>query len=181
MQGNRVTAPSRPGNVALIGMPGAGKSTLGVLLAKRTAREFLDTDLWIQEAERTSLRELIEERGVEAFRRIEERCVAAIDCQACVIATGGSVVYSTVAMGRLARIAVCIYLDVPPSELATRLGSLSERGVVRAPGQGLEDLYAERRPLYERWADLRVECGGLNHEAAIEAIVAALSAFPARG
>jgi len=174
VQGNRVTAPSRPGNVALIGMPGAGKSTLGVLLAKRTAREFLDTDLRIQEAERTSLRELIEERGVEAFRRIEERCVAAIDCQACVIATGGSVVYSTVAMGRLARIAVCIYLDVPPSELATRLGSLSERGVVRAPGQELEDLYAERRPLYERWADLRIDCDGLGHDEAVARVLTAL-------
>ncbi len=174
-----MTVESQPGNVALIGMPGAGKSTLGVLLAKRTARRFLDTDLRIQVAERSSLHELIEERGVDTFRRIEERCVMALDCRACVIATGGSVIYSTAAMEQLARIAVCIYLDVPTRELSDRLGSLSARGVVRTPGQGLEDLHAERRPLYERWADLRVECAGLGHEAAVDSIVAALSKFSA--
>ena len=174
--------PRTRANVALIGMPGAGKSTLGVLLAKRTRRSFLDTDLRIQEAERTPLRELIEKRGVAAFRRIEEQCVMDLDCSGCVIATGGSVVYSSAAMEKLVRIATCVYLDVPQSELARRLGSLSARGVVRLPGQGLADLLAERRPLYERWAELRVDCAGLDHEAAVEAIVAALSAgFSARG
>ena len=170
-----MTTSSTRANVALIGMPGAGKSTLGVLLAKRTRRRFLDTDLRIQEAEGISLRELIEKRGVAAFRRIEERCVVDLDCSRCVVATGGSVVYSSAAMEKLARIATCVYLDVPQDELARRLGSLSARGVVRLPGQGLEDLLAERQPLYERWADLRVDCAGLGHEAAVEAIVAALS------
>jgi shikimate kinase len=168
-------------NVALIGMPGAGKSTLGVLLAKRTARLFLDTDLRIQDEQGTSLRQLIEERGVDAFRRIEERCLQTLDCRGSVIATGGSVVYSVPAMERLASIAVCVYLDVPAGELASRVGSLSARGVVRAPGQGLEELLAERRPLYERWADVHLPCAGLGHEAAVEAIVAALASHAARG
>ena len=120
--------------------------------------------------------ELIEKRGVDAFRRVEERCVVGLDCSECVIATGGSVVYSVAAMERLARIAVCVYLDVPLSELACRLGSLSARGVVRAAGQGLESLLAERRPLYERWADLQVDCAGRSHEAAVDSIIAALAA-----
>jgi len=93
-----------PNNLALIGMPGAGKSTLGVLLAKRTARSFLDSDLLIQQAEGTSLQEIIEQRGIEVFRHIEERVVLEIDCSDAVIATGGSVVYSEIAMEHLGRL-----------------------------------------------------------------------------
>ena len=171
-----MTLPTHSENIALIGMPGAGKSTLGVLLAKRTARSFLDTDLRIQEAEAESLRELIERGGADAFRRIEERAVVALDCSGCVIATGGSVVYSRAAMEHLGRIAVCVYLDVPLAELEDRLGDLGTRGVIRAPDQGLEALLAERRPLYERWADVCVDCAGLRHEAAVDAVLAGLAA-----
>ena len=162
-------------NLALIGMPGAGKSTLGVLLAKRTARSFLDTDLLIQNAEGTPLQELIEKRGVESFRCVEERVVLELDCSNSVIATGGSVIYSEAAMEHLGRLGQRIYLDVPLAELDRRLGDLDKRGVIRGPGQDLEGLLAERRPLYERWADIRVDCGSLEHDGVIDRVIRALA------
>lgn len=163
-------------NVALIGMPGAGKSTLGVLLAKRSARDFLDTDIHIQEAEGASLAQLIEERGIEGFRRIEERVVLGLDCAHSVIATGGSVVYSDAAMEHLGAIGVRVFLDVPLAELERRLGDLDARGVIYAPGQTFAGLFEERRALYLRWCDLRVDCGALRHDAAVDAILDALPA-----
>jgi len=162
-------------NLALIGMPGAGKSTLGVLLAKRTARSFLDTDLLIQETEGAPLQQIIEERGVEFFRSVEERIVLGLDCSSCVIATGGSVVYSHAAMEHLGRLGQRIYLDVPFTELERRLGDLDERGVIRGPGQDLENLLAERRALYERWADIRVDFGELEHDGSVDAVIRALT------
>jgi shikimate kinase len=167
---------NHPNNLALIGMPGAGKSTLGVLLAKRTARSFLDTDLLIQKAEGMSLQEIIAKRGVEFFRRVEERIVLGLECSSSVIATGGSVVYSKVAMEHLGRIGRRIYLDAPVAELDRRLGDLDKRGVIRGSGQDLEDLLAERGPLYERWADIRVDCGGLQHDGVVDAVIRALTA-----
>jgi shikimate kinase len=161
-------------NVALIGMPGAGKSTLGVLLAKRTARDFLDTDIHIQEVEGASLARLIDERGIEAFRRIEERVVLDLDCAHSVIATGGSVVYSEAAMEHLGAIGVRVFLDAPLAELERRLGDLDARGVIYAPGQSFEDLFAERRPLYLRWCDLHIDCDALRHDAIVEAILSVL-------
>ncbi len=161
-------------NLALIGMPGAGKSTLGVLLAKRTARAFLDTDLLIQKVESASLHEIIAARGVAHFRGVEERVVLGLDCSACVIATGGSVVYSEAAMQHLGRIGRRIYLDVSLAELERRLGNLDRRGVIRAPGQDLAGLLAERRPLYERWADIHLDCGDLEHDGVVEAAIRAL-------
>jgi shikimate kinase len=112
---------------------------------------------------------------VEVFRRIEERVVLGIDCSEAVIATGGSVVYSEVAMEHLGRLGKRIYLDVPLAELDRRLGNLDKRGVIRGPGQDLEGLLAERRPLYERWADIRVDCGGLAHDGVVSAIIRALA------
>ena len=167
---------SLPNNLALIGMPGAGKSTLGVLLAKCTAGSFLDTDLLIQEAEGAPLQQIIEKRGVESFRRLEERIVLGLECSGCVIATGGSVVYSEAAMEHLGHLGRRIYLDVPFAELERRLGNLDKRGVIRGPGQSLEDLLAERRALYERWADIRVDCAGLDHDGAVGAVIHALDA-----
>lgn len=166
--------PNMRQNVALIGMPGAGKSVLGAQLAKRSARSFIDVDLVIQESEGTPLSEIIEQYGVEAFRRIEERCVTSLDCSNCVIATGGSVVYSEPAMAHLGEISTRLYLEVPVSVLARRLGGLDARGVVRAPQQTLESLVEERRPLYERYADLRVSCGNMGRNGVIDAMLAAL-------
>ena len=164
-----------PNNLALIGMPGAGKSTLGVLLAKRTARSFLDTDLLIQKAEGAPLQEIIEKRGVKFFRGVEERIVLGLDCSSSVIATGGSVVYSEAAMEHLGRLGRRIYLDVPLVELEQRLGNLDNRGVIRGPGQDLEGLLAERRPLYERWADIRVDCRDLAHDGVVDAVIRTLA------
>ena len=162
-------------NLALIGMPGAGKSTLGVLLAKRTARSFLDTDLLIQSAEDAPLQEIIDKRGVDSFRRVEERIVLELDCSGSVIATGGSVVYSEAAMEHLGRLGRRIYLDVPLAELDRRLGDLDKRGVIRSTGQDLAGLLAERRPLYERWADIRVDCGGLEHDGVVDRLIRAIA------
>jgi shikimate kinase len=164
-----------PNNLALIGMPGAGKSTLGVLLAKRTARGFLDTDLLIQHAEGAPLQEIIEKRGVEFFRSVEERVVLGLDCSHSVIATGGSVIYSEAAMEHLGRIGLRIYLDVPLAELDRRLGNLDKRGVIRGPGQDLGDLLGERGPLYDRWADIRVDCKSLEHDDVVGAVIRALA------
>ena len=164
-----------PNNLALIGMPGAGKSTLGVLLAKRTARSFLDTDLLIQHSEDAPLQEIIDKRGVDSFRRVEERIVLELDCSGSVIATGGSVVYSEAAMEHLGRLGWRIYLDVPLAELDRRLGDLDKRGVIRGPGQDLADLLAERRPLYERWADIRVDCGDLEHDGVVDRLIRAIA------
>jgi len=156
-------------------MPSAGKSTLGVMLAKRTVRDFLDTDLLIQDAEGLPLRDLIQRCGADEFRKIEERCVTGLDLSRTVIATGGSVVYSDPAMKYLGRIAVRVYLSLPLDELQQRIGDLDERGVIRAPGQTLEEILAERAPLYERYADIRVDCKGLDHEAAVSAVAEALA------
>ncbi|MCH7598972.1 MAG: shikimate kinase [Myxococcales bacterium] len=162
-------------NIALIGMPGAGKSTLGVLLAKRGTHGFLDVDLLIQESEGLSLPEIIETRGTEKFRHIEERCVLSLKCSNYVIATGGSVVYCERAMEYLKQISQIVYLDVPLPVLEERLGDLDARGVVYGPGQDLESLYTERCPLYERWADVRVECGNFSHDDAVERILGAVT------
>ena len=167
--------PTNENNVALIGMSGAGKSTLGVLVAKRGAHGFVDVDLLIQESAGAQLREIIAKRGVDEFHRIEERCVLSLACSNYVIATGGSVVYCERAMAHLKRIARIVYLDVPLETLRVRLGDLDARGVIYSPGQDLDSLFAERRPLYERWADLRIECGELDHDASVERILTALA------
>ena len=162
-------------NVVLIGMPGAGKSTVGVLLAKRLSRAFVDTDVVIQGREHKTLQEIIDERGIDAFRQIEERYVAELGCSATVIATGGSVVYSDAAMRKLSAIGIIVYLDVPLVELERRLVNFATRGLVRRPDQALHDLYSERLPLYRRWAEVTVDCGTLAHEQVVERIVACLS------
>jgi shikimate kinase len=166
---------SPPRNVALIGMPGAGKSTIGVLLAKRTARAFLDTDLVIQEQAEASLETILRERGLEGFRRLEEQIVCGLRPEHAVIATGGSVVYGDAAMRHLGGLGPIVFLDVPVGELAPRLGDLDARGVARAPDQDLAGLHAERLPLYRRFADVVIPCAGLDHERVVDAILRALA------
>jgi shikimate kinase len=161
-------------NVVLVGMPGAGKSTVGVLLAKRLSRAFLDTDVVIQGREHATLQEIIDERGIGEFRRLEERYVTELECDSTVVATGGSVIYSDTAMRKLSAAGVIVYLDVPLAELERRLTNFSTRGLVRRPEQALHDLYDERLPLYRRWADVTVECGTLPHEQVVERTTSAL-------
>lgn len=162
-------------NIVLIGMPWSGKSTVGVLLAKRLSRGFVDTDVRIQAAERRRLQQIIGADGLDAFRRLEEQYILGLDCRGAVIATGGSVVYSAPAMAHLKQTGVCVYLELPLGTLQERADSVDSRGLVRAPGQTLEDLYRERRPLYQRYADIALPCEGLGHDAVAEAICARLS------
>ncbi|WP_300774896.1 shikimate kinase [uncultured Acetatifactor sp.] len=145
-------------NIVLIGMPGAGKSTVGVVLAKRLGYRFVDSDLVIQEKYDRLLHELIEEHGVEGFWRIEEEENASLNPRKSVIATGGSVIYGPRAMEHLREIGTVVYLKLPLEEVAERLGDLNARGVTLRPGQTLADLYAERVPLYEKYAHEVVDC-----------------------
>ena len=152
--------PLNKNNIILIGMPGAGKSTVGVVLAKHLGYEFVDSDLLIQKQYGKLLQALIEERGVEGFWRIEEQVNASIVADKTVIATGGSVIYGTKAMDHLREIGTVIYLKLPCGEIENRVGDLTSRGVTRQTGQTLQDLYDERTPLYEKYAHITIDCEG---------------------
>ena len=165
------------GNLVLIGMPGVGKSTLGVLLAKRTSRRFVDTDVDVQARHRRTLQEIIASDGLAAFREIEERCILALDCRDTVVATGGSVVYGARAMRHLHALGVIVHLDLPLDLVSKRLTDFESRGVVRSPGQSLASLFAERQPLYQRYADITVDCTRQTHEQLVERIAAAERAW----
>lgn len=147
-------------NIVLTGMPGAGKSTVGVVLAKRLGYRFVDSDLVIQERYGKLLHELIEENGVEGFWRIENEVNASLRLERSVIATGGSVIYGAEAMEHLRSIGSVVYLKLPLREVKERLGDLEARGVTLRPGQTVEDLYEERIPLYEKYAHIVVDCAG---------------------
>ena len=151
-------------NIVLIGMPWSGKSTVGVLLAKELSRPFVDTDVVIQAGEGRRLQAIIDSRGVEALRAVEERYVLAMDLRGHVVATGGSLVYSAPAMPHLKEHGCCVYLRLPLDALEARATRVDTRGLVRAPGQSLHDLYEERAPLYERYADVAVDCAECTHE-----------------
>jgi len=159
-------------NSVLIGMPGAGKSTCGLLLAKQTSRPFMDTDVWIQSLEGCRLQEIIDTRGIDAMRAVEERRVLELAVRGHVVATGGSVVYSPSAMAHLQEEGVVIFLEVGIDVLHRRLGDTAERGIVRRPGQSFAELYAERLPLYRRYADHTVVCDHLDHEGVVARLVA---------
>ena len=148
-------------NIILIGMPGCGKSTVGVVLAKNLGYRFIDSDLLIQEREDRLLHEIIEQEGTEGFDEIEEEVNASIHTNRSVIATGGSVVYGPKAMEHLKGIGTLVYLRLPYEEISNRLGDLNARGVVLKKGQTLQDLYEERTPLYEKYADMTVDAEGM--------------------
>jgi shikimate kinase len=149
-------------NIVLIGMPGCGKSTIGVVLAKVLGYRFLDADLLIQEQEGRRLSQIIEEEGIQGFDRIENQVNASIRAERTVIATGGSVVYGREAMEHLGTIGTILYIKLPYEEIQKRLGDLNERGITIKDGQTLLDLYRERVPLYEKYAHLTVETDGLD-------------------
>ena len=158
-------------NIVLIGMPGVGKSTVGVILAKVLGYQFLDADLVIQQQEGKLLCESIEEVGTDGFVEVENRVNAGLCCNKTIIATGGSVVYGQEAMEHLKEIGTVVYLEVPFSILEQRLSDIKGRGVVLKDGQTLHDLFLERTPLYEKYADLRVSEEGLNVEQTVEILV----------
>lgn len=161
-------------NIVLIGMPGVGKSTVGVILAKELGYQFLDADLLIQKRENRLLKEIIEQEGVDGFIEIENQVNASIEADRTVVATGGSVVYGEEAMAHLKKIATVIYLRLSYEELEKRLGNLKNRGVVLREGQTLKDLYQERIKLYEKYADLIVDEENKGIEETLQAIVKVL-------
>ncbi len=143
-------------NITLIGMPASGKSSIGVVLAKRLGMNFLDTDLLIQERYGMLLKDLIAKVGNREFRRIENEVNASIQVENTIIAPGGSVIYGEEAMEHLKSISTVIYLELTYKAILVRIGDLAERGVSLEPGQNLKSLYKERKPMYEKYADITI-------------------------
>lgn len=160
--------------VTLIGMPGAGKSTVGVVLAKVLGYRFVDSDMEIQERTGKLLHELISELGDDGFLELENRVNAGLSPRRAVIATGGSVVYGKEAMEHLREISTVVYLKLGLESLKERLGDLHERGVVLKEGQTLKDLLMERSPLYERYAHLVIDAETLDIRGVVRTVTAAL-------
>ncbi|MBR5127114.1 MAG: shikimate kinase [Roseburia sp.] len=158
-------------NIVLIGMPGVGKSTVGVILAKVLGYQFVDSDLVIQKEEGKLLKEIIAEVGTEGFIEVENRVNASLAVTDSIIATGGSVVYGKEAMEHLREIGTVVYLSLPFEEIDKRLSDIKGRGVVLREGQTLKDLYEERKVLYEQYADIQIDETGLNVEETINAIL----------
>lgn len=161
-----------PKNIVLIGMPGAGKSTIGVLLAKAMCREFIDTDLYIQSKESRKLQDIIDSQGMAFFCLLEEKYVTGLSFRNAVIATGGSVVYSRAAMEHLGGSGTICHLYLPLASLEERLSNFDDRGVVRRPGQSLSDLFEERMPLYRKYSDMEIDCTGKGHDELVSLILA---------
>lgn len=145
-------------NIILIGMPGVGKSTIGVVLAKRLGYQFVDCDLVLQQQQGKLLYEIIEEKGIDGFLEIENQTNASLQANRAIVATGGSAVYGREAMGHLKEIGTVVYLKLSYEAIQERLGDLNERGVAVRDGQTLLDLYQERVPLYEAYADIILDC-----------------------
>lgn len=145
-------------NIVLIGMPGAGKSTVGVVLAKRLGCRFVDSDIVIQEKTGLLLHEIIEKQGLDGFLKVENEVNASLEAKRSVIATGGSVIYGKEAMEHLKETGMVVYLKLSYPAVERRLGDLNERGVAVREGQSLLDLYRERVPYYERYADIILDC-----------------------
>lgn len=162
-------------NIVLIGMPGAGKSTVGVLLAKTLMRAFVDTDLLIQTRENRFLHEIIAHDGIEAFLDIEARTICELTVQEHVIATGGSVVYRQEAMERLRAHGVTVFLSLTYQTIARRLTNIATRGIAMPSEQSLAALYTERQPLYTQYADLTLDADGLTVEETVTRLTELLS------
>lgn len=151
-------------------MPGAGKSTIGVLLAKSMLMDFVDTDLLIQKKCSESLCGIIAAKGIDEFLKIENDVICESVFENSVVATGGSAVYGEEAMAKLRADGVAVYLKLSPEELVRRIDNIHTRGIAMKDGTSIADLYAERAPLYEKYADITVDCEGLTPEQCVEAI-----------
>ncbi len=155
-------------NIVLIGMPGSGKSTCGVVAAKMLLKNFYDTDLLIQNIENSALQDIINNKGNDYFARAEESAILSLDINGTVIATGGSVVYSDKAMEHLKRLGKIIYLHIDYENMCERISNLSTRGVLIKNGETLKDMYDERLPLYRKWADRVIDCSNSVEQTARE-------------
>lgn len=164
-------------NIVLIGMPGSGKSTAGVILAKKTARAFVDTDVLIQTAENQTLQQIVDQKGHAELRKIEEALLLGLKIKNHVIATGGSAVYSDAAMAHLKSDGIIVFLDADLATLEQRVGDFSARGIAKRPEQSFAQLYAERLGLYQKHADMIVSCAGIAQETVGDQITARLNEF----
>lgn len=160
-------------NIVLIGMPGSGKSTVGVILAKLSSKNFIDADVLIQTETGLKLQEIVDGQGYHAFRTIEEQVLLDLMVENYVISTGGSAVYSDAAMQHLKRNSVIVFLDVTLTTLRRRIHNFDTRGIARRPEQSFEDLFTERFALYSHYADITIDCNTLGTEEVCEAILAA--------
>lgn len=158
-------------NVVLIGMPGAGKSTIGVILAKSLLFDFCDTDLSIQKETGEGLCDTISKIGIDGFISLEESVICKQAFTNSVVATGGSAVYGEKAMARLKEDGIIIYLKVSPDELQSRIKNIHTRGIAMKEGTSINSLYEERAPLYEKYADITVECDGRTAEECVDLII----------
>ena len=161
-------------NVILIGMPGCGKSTCGVLLAKALGMDFTDTDLIIQKNEKMHLQDIITAKGNEYFARAEENAVCSSNFSDCVVATGGSVVYSPNAMRYLSEVGKIVYLKISYDTMIHRIRNIETRGILLRDGETIAGMYEDRQKLYERYAELTVDCNCLDTEKTVRAIMDAL-------
>ena len=161
-------------NIILIGMPGAGKSTLGVLLAKAMGKLFVDTDIIIQQKTKRLLQDIIDNDGTEAFISLEEEILLSVNEENTVIATGGSAVYSEKAMEHFKKSGKIVYLHVDFDEIVKRVTNITTRGIVLKNGKTLSDAFDERKPLYDRFADITIDCTGNSVEESVKKIIESL-------
>jgi len=152
-------------------MPGAGKSTVGVILAKKTSRDFVDADTLIQTSQERTLQDIVDSDGYTVLRKIEEDVLLGLSVQNCVIATGGSAVYSDRAMAHLKSDGLVIFLDVDLPTLEARIHDFLTRGLAKRPDQDLAELFHERFALYTKYADITIKCAGLTREEVCERII----------
>lgn len=164
-------------NIVLIGMPGAGKSTTGVILAKTLCVPYVDTDLIVQEQEKRLLQDIIKDEGIKGFLKIEEDVIMNLELKRSVIATGGSVIYCEGGMKKLIVKSIIVYLKIDYEEIEKRIENIKTRGIAIEAGKTLKDLYDERGPLYEKYADITIDCNGLNMENIVEQIKLKLQKF----
>lgn len=158
-------------NIVLIGMPGAGKSTIGVLLAKAMNYDFLDADLVIQQKYKKKLYEIINDEGIDAFLRIENETIANIDVRETVIATGGSAVFGLNAMNNMKKYGVVVYLKLSCEEIVKRVNNIKTRGIAMDEGKTICDIYSERIPLYEKYADITIDAEGTSVEETVSIVM----------
>lgn len=166
-------------NLIFVGMPGSGKSTVGVLVAKRLGLGFIDTDLLIQQKAGCTLQDIVNQKGYLALRQIEEEVLLQLNVEKYVISTGGSAVYSDAAMKHLKRKGVVVFLDISLDTVVARIGDYSLRGISKRPEQSLIELYEERSALYSRYADIMIQGDALSQDQACELLIERLSAFHA--
>ncbi len=158
-------------NIILIGMPGSGKSTVGVILAKMLAKKYLDSDILLQNLEKRTLQDIVDHDGHMVLREIEQRVLLGIKCQDHIVATGGSAAYSEPAMMHLKRNGIVVFLHADLSALKKRIHNYETRGLAKRPNQSFQDLFEERLALYEKYADITVESSNLTQEQVCDAII----------